>query len=142
MLLAAVLIGLVNGYFSGYVILRKTALFTGALSHSLLPGTAVGIILFGVSAFSAFVGALGVSVVIGLCAIGLCFRLAERVWDLEAWYQNANAKQSDWDIVLPSWVIGMVACVGLVVASVVGTYLYYPAPDSLLKDLSPINANR
>ncbi len=70
-LLAAVLIGAVNGYFSGYVVLRKTALFTGALSHSLLPGTAVGFILFGISAFSAFSGALMVSLLIGLCAIAI-----------------------------------------------------------------------
>ncbi|MFT7512973.1 MAG: ABC-type Mn2+/Zn2+ transport system permease subunit [Candidatus Omnitrophota bacterium] len=70
-LLAALLIGVVNGYFSGYVVLRKTALFTGALSHSLLPGTAVGFILFGVSALSAFSGALIVSLIVGLCAIAI-----------------------------------------------------------------------
>jgi len=70
-LLAAILIGAVNGYFSGYVVLRKSALFTGALSHSLLPGTALGFILFGVSAMSAFTGALIVSIAIGLFALAI-----------------------------------------------------------------------
>lgn len=70
-LLAAVLIGAVNGYFSCYVILRKSALFTGALSHSLLPGTAIGFLLFGVSAMSAFAGSIMVSLVTGLGALAI-----------------------------------------------------------------------
>jgi ABC-type Mn2+/Zn2+ transport system permease subunit len=69
--LAALLIGAVNGYFSGYVILRKSALFTGALSHSLLPGTAIGFILFGVSAMSAFSGSLIVSLITALGALAI-----------------------------------------------------------------------
>jgi hypothetical protein len=43
--------------------------------------------------------------------------------------------------VVPAWVIGLVACAGVVVVSVFGTYLYYPAPDSLLEDFSAINMN-
>ena len=70
-LLAAILIGAVNGHFSGYVVLRKSALFTGALSHSLLPGTAIGFILFGVSAMSAFSGSLIVSLITGLGALAI-----------------------------------------------------------------------
>ena len=69
--LAAILIGAVNGYFSGYVILRKSALFTGALSHSLLPGMAIGFVLFGVSAVSAFTGSLLISLITGLGAIAI-----------------------------------------------------------------------
>lgn len=70
-LLAAILIGFVNGHFSGYVILRKSALFTGALSHSLLPGTAIGFMLFGASAMAAFAGSLLVSLITALGALAI-----------------------------------------------------------------------
>ena len=70
-LLAALIIGLVNGYFSGYVVLRKAALFTGALANTMFPGIIVGFILFGVSTLSAFIGSLFVSLLLGLMAIGI-----------------------------------------------------------------------
>ena len=70
-LLAAVLIGFLNGYFSGYVVLRKSSLFTGALSHTLLPGIAIGILLFGLSVASTFVGALAAAMIIALASLGI-----------------------------------------------------------------------
>ena len=73
-LLAAAVIGLVNGYLSGYVVLRRSALFTGALANTMFPGITVGFILFGVSALSAFIGGLAVSMLIGLAAVGLATR--------------------------------------------------------------------
>ncbi len=65
-LLAAVVIGFTNGYVSAYVVLRKAALKTGSLSHALLPGIAVAILLFGLSPFSAFAGALVAALIVGL----------------------------------------------------------------------------
>ena len=57
-MLICVLVGFTNGYFSAFVVLRKSALQVGSLSHSLLPGIGVGILLFGLSQASAFAGAL------------------------------------------------------------------------------------
>ena len=73
-LLAAAVIGLVSGSLSGYVVLRKSALFTGALAHTLFPGITVGFLLFGVSAISAFVGGLSMALIIGLFAVFLAQR--------------------------------------------------------------------
>ena len=65
-LLICVLVGFTNGYFSAFVVLRKSALQVGSLSHSLLPGIGVGILLFGLSQASAFAGALFAAMIVGL----------------------------------------------------------------------------
>ncbi len=65
-LLAALVIGFTNGYVSAYVVLRKAALKTGSLSHALLPGIAMAILLFGLTPFSAFAGALLAALIVGL----------------------------------------------------------------------------
>ena len=65
-LLAAIIIGFTNGYVSAYVVLRKVALKTGSLSHALLPGIAFAILLFGLTPFSAFAGAVVASLIVGL----------------------------------------------------------------------------
>lgn len=75
-----------------------------------------------------------------LVVVGVGFNLVGRVWDLAGWYQQKRETQSKLDITLPSWLIGVVACVGLVVLSVVGTYVYYPDSKTVLGDLSMINA--
>ena len=41
-LLAAVMIGFMNGYAGGYVVLRRGALFAESLAHTLFPGIALG----------------------------------------------------------------------------------------------------
>ncbi len=61
-----ILAGFANGYLSAFVVLRKSALQVGSLSHSLLPGIAVGILLFGLSQASAFAGALVAALIVGL----------------------------------------------------------------------------
>lgn len=60
------LAGFANGYFSAFVVLRKSALQVGSLSNSLLPGIAVGILLFGLSQLSLFFGALVAALIVGL----------------------------------------------------------------------------
>lgn len=65
-LLAAVMIGFMNGYAGGYVVLRRGALFAGALSHTLFPGIAVGAIIAGLTPYSALIGAFVMAMVIGL----------------------------------------------------------------------------
>lgn len=68
-LLVGGLIGFANGYLSGYVVLRKSALMVGSLSHSLLPGIAVGILVAGLTVWSAFIGALVAALLVGLGAL-------------------------------------------------------------------------
>ncbi len=65
-LLAAIIIGFTNGYVSAYVVLRKAALKTGSLSHALLPGIAFAILIFGLTPWSAFAGAVVAALIIGL----------------------------------------------------------------------------
>jgi ABC-type Mn2+/Zn2+ transport system permease subunit len=57
-LVAGALIGLTNGFLGCFIILRRMSLMADALSHSMLPGLAVGIMLFGLSPLSLFCGGL------------------------------------------------------------------------------------
>lgn len=71
-LAAAVLIGFSNGFFSGIVILRRNALSVSALSHTMLPGITVGILITGVlTQLSAFVGALFAALMVGLGSVAV-----------------------------------------------------------------------
>lgn len=66
-LLAALLIGFSNGSLGALVVLRKNALVVSALSHALLPGIALGILVFGgLNPFVGFVGALFSALLVGL----------------------------------------------------------------------------
>jgi ABC-type Mn2+/Zn2+ transport system permease subunit len=57
-ILAALLIGFTNGYASAFVVLKKSALKVGSLSHALLPGIALAILVTGLNDWSAFLGSL------------------------------------------------------------------------------------
>jgi zinc/manganese transport system permease protein len=57
-LLSCALIGFTNGFLGTFVILRRQALLTDALSHSLLPGLAVAAILVGLSPGGLLLGGL------------------------------------------------------------------------------------
>jgi ABC-type Mn2+/Zn2+ transport system permease subunit len=69
--LAALLIGCTNGYVSAFVVLRKSALKVGSLSHALLPGIAVAILLVGLHDWSAFLGSLFAALLIGLGSLAV-----------------------------------------------------------------------
>lgn len=69
-LIAAALIGFSNGALGALVVLRKNALVVSALSHALLPGIALGILVFGsLNPFVGFVGALFGALVVGLSTV-------------------------------------------------------------------------
>jgi manganese/iron transport system permease protein/iron/zinc/copper transport system permease protein len=71
-LAAAVLIGFTNGFFSGFVVLRRNALSVSALSHTMLPGITLGILVTGVlTQASAFVGALFAALMVGLGSVAV-----------------------------------------------------------------------
>ncbi len=70
-LLAAVMIGFMNGYVGGYVVLRRGALFASSLSHTLLPGIALGAFVAGINPYSALIGAFVVAMATGLGSGGI-----------------------------------------------------------------------
>jgi len=65
-LLACVMIGFANGFVSGLVILKKSALQIGTLSCALLPGIAVAVLLFGLTRWSLLTGAVVAALLVGL----------------------------------------------------------------------------
>ena len=65
-LLACVMIGFANGFVSGLVILKKSALQIGTLSCALLPGIAVAVLLFGLTRWSLLMGAVVAALLVGL----------------------------------------------------------------------------
>ena len=71
-LAAAALVGFTNGFFSGFVILRRTALSVSALSHTMLPGIAVAIFITGtLTQMNAFLGALIAALMVGLGSVAV-----------------------------------------------------------------------
>lgn len=68
-LLACALLGFSNGFMSAYVVLRKSALKMGTLSHGLLPGIALAVLFVGLTAWSALAGAIVAALFIGLGSI-------------------------------------------------------------------------
>ncbi|MCB1228728.1 MAG: metal ABC transporter permease [Verrucomicrobiae bacterium] len=65
-LMICLLAGFTNGYLSAFVVLRKSALQVGSLSQTLLPGIALGVLLFGLSQVSLFAGALTAALTVGV----------------------------------------------------------------------------
>jgi ABC-type Mn2+/Zn2+ transport system permease subunit len=70
-LLACILIGFANGLVSGFVVLQKSALQIGTLAHSLLPGIAFTVLLFGLNPWTALGGAIMAALLVGLGSIFL-----------------------------------------------------------------------
>lgn len=71
-LAAAAFIGFANGFFSGVVVLRRNALSVSALSHTMLPGIALGILVTGALAqWNAFFGALLAALLVGLGSVAV-----------------------------------------------------------------------
>ncbi len=71
-LAAAGFIGFANGFFSGFVVLRRNALSVSALSHTMLPGIALAIFLTGaLSQWNAFLGALFAALIVGLGSVAV-----------------------------------------------------------------------
>ncbi len=66
-LIGSTLIGFANGFFSGFVNLRRNALSVSALSHTMLPGIAVAILITReLTQANAFIGAIFACLAVGL----------------------------------------------------------------------------
>ncbi len=70
-LLACLMIGFANGFVSAFVVLRKSALKIGTLSHALLPGIALAVLMVGLTQWSALAGAIFAALIVGLGSIFL-----------------------------------------------------------------------
>jgi ABC-type Mn2+/Zn2+ transport system permease subunit len=57
-LVGGALIGFTNGFLGTFIILRRMSLMADALSHSMLPGLAIGLVLFGLSPGGLFLGGI------------------------------------------------------------------------------------
>ena len=57
-LVGGALIGFTNGFLGSFIILRRMSLMADALSHSMLPGLAIGVMLFGLKPGGLFFGGL------------------------------------------------------------------------------------
>ena len=78
-LFGCALIGFTNGALSAYIVLRRLALMADAVAHSLLPGVAVALILFGLAPSTLFCGALFAALLVaaGTQAISRSSRIKE-----------------------------------------------------------------
>jgi ABC-type Mn2+/Zn2+ transport system permease subunit len=60
------LIGFTNGCLSAFIVLRRLALMADAMAHSLLPGLAIAILIFGLAPAGLFAGALVAALIVAL----------------------------------------------------------------------------
>lgn len=60
----------------------------------------------------------------------------------ESWfYSESPQKTGGFDVYVPDWMLGATAVIGLIAASVAGTYLFYPAPNEMLAQMTTANAD-
>jgi hypothetical protein len=81
-----------------------------------------------------------------LMAVGLVLRVWDPDQHLEAFLATANAQepsvQVSWlNATVPGPVLGLTAILGLIAISVVGCFVYYPAPDQTLEDMRYVKAD-
>lgn len=66
-MLAAILVGVVCGIVGCFVVLRGMAFFGDAISHSILPGLAIGYLIGGGARGPLFLWAMGTALLVSLC---------------------------------------------------------------------------
>lgn len=77
---------------------------------------------------------------------GVAVRLADRRGSVEAWLtrrgpsSGVSADAPWWNRPIPGPVIGAVALAGLVAASVIGAYVFYPPPDQVFDRMTALRA--
>ena len=67
-LVGGALIGFTGGFLGAFIVLRRLALMADSLSHSLLPGLALGFMLFGLAPMGLFFGALVAALIVAVGA--------------------------------------------------------------------------
>jgi uncharacterized protein len=79
----------------------------------------------------------------GLLLLGLGLRLLDRWLVIEDWLERTAeepASTKGLDIVIPGPVLGGLSLAGLIAASIVGCYAYYPPPEEVLEEMSIVKA--
>jgi uncharacterized membrane protein YraQ (UPF0718 family) len=76
-----------------------------------------------------------------LIVAGLILKALDRRWVIETWLNrprevSANATPLKWDIVVPGPVLAGVGLLGIIAASIVGCFTYYPDPEETLEELN------
>jgi hypothetical protein len=83
---------------------------------------------------------VGLIVLASLGAAGLVLRALDRRWHIEQWLERAPKPSGGslawFNISVPGPVLGGIALVGLVVASIVGCYAYYPPSHEVFEEMS------
>ncbi|MEW4528867.1 permease [Maioricimonas sp. JC845] len=77
-----------------------------------------------------------------LLAAGLLLNLFDRTGRVERWLEATPQTEAPrrLDVVVPGPILGGVALIGLVVASIVGCYAYYPPPAEVLEEMNIVKA--
>ncbi len=68
-LVGGALIGFTNGFLGSFIILRRMSLMADALSHSMLPGLAIGLVLFGLHPGGLFLGGIVAAFLVAMGAM-------------------------------------------------------------------------
>lgn len=73
----------------------------------------------------------------GIVLIGVLLNILDRKHRIETWLERKPevSEPSKFDVVVPGSVLGGLVLVGLVIASVVGCYAYYPPPDEVVEEM-------
>jgi uncharacterized membrane protein YraQ (UPF0718 family) len=80
----------------------------------------------------------GLALVGALIALGLGLKLLDRWWVIENWLTRASPQTKPagrFDLIVPEWVLGLVAVAAILAGSAVGCFAYYPPPDESLEEL-------
>ncbi len=87
---------------------------------------------------------VALTVLSSMAAVGLALRALDRRWRIEGWLERApepSDRAPSWHgASVPAPVLGAVALLGLVAFSVVGCYVYYPAPKEVFDEMSILRA--
>ncbi|HEY2158129.1 MAG TPA: permease [Isosphaeraceae bacterium] len=79
-----------------------------------------------------------------LLGVGVVLRALDRRWRVETWLERtpgpADGAPGWFNLEVPGPVLGVVALLGLLAISVVGCYIFYPAPSEVFEEMSILKA--
>lgn len=82
----------------------------------------------------------GTYLLAAMLLLGLSFIALSRFINIGEWLLTEDTSKNRLNREVPGWVLGLTVVTGLIVASVMGCYLYYPAPNEMLADMRIVNS--